>query len=55
MTTDKLKPCPFCGYEAVIRTEDEVFRTDNLVYRAECEWCCGNSGWYASPEEAAGA
>ena len=30
----ELKPCPFCGHEAVIRTVDEVFRTDDLVYRA---------------------
>ena len=55
MTTDKLKPCPFCGHEAYIRTVDEVFRTDDLVYRAECEWCCGNSGWYSTESEAADA
>ena len=49
---EKLNLCPFCGHEAVVRTVDEVFRTDDLVYRAECECCCGNFGWYTTPEEA---
>ena len=52
----ELKPCPFCGHDAVIRTEDEVFRINDLkAYRAECTRCCGNSGWYSSEDEAANA
>ena len=52
--TEKLKRCPFCGHEAVIDIEPEEIREpdDELIYRAVCEWCCGSSGWYASPEEA---
>ena len=51
-----LKPCPFCGGEAVFALGEE--------YRRECgqenDWiicssCCAESGYFDSPEKAAEA
>ena len=52
--TEKLKTCPFCGSEAGIEVEDEEFHApnDDLIHRVICTRCCGNTGWYFSPEEA---
>ena len=55
MTVEKLKPCPFCGHEAVIEGHDPFFVGIEPEYMAVCTWCSGNSGWYSTPDEAADA
>ena len=43
--TDELKPCPFCGGDAMTCFDDErmIFR-----HSVECIVCGGRSGWYSS-------
>ena len=47
----KLKPCPFCGGEAEIET-DEYGGTATWVSTISCvEGCCQMSSLYGPPEE----
>ena len=50
--TDELKPCPFCGGDAMTCFDDErmIFR-----HSVECIVCGGRSGWYSTKEVAATA
>lgn len=43
MPNEELKPCPFCGGEAVIWTMDE-FDDGDFYYRAECRNCQAGFG-----------
>ena len=40
---NELKPCPFCGSEAVLECRDEDYNDDWIVYclnlDGECEFC----------------
>lgn len=49
----QLKPCPFCGGKAHIRTER--YYQPNMRRNVICEKCYSNSGWYKTEEEAAKA
>lgn len=50
--SDELKPCPFCGGDAMTCFDDErmIFR-----HSVECIVCGGRSGWYSTKEVAATA
>lgn len=47
----KLKPCPFCGGEAKIRSEVEcIGHGDYLkMFYVMCEDCCARTGGVAKP------
>ena len=51
---ERLKPCPFCGSEAEVITNDEEisFTGGELMYSVCCTWCSGNSGWALTQEDA---
>lgn len=50
--SDELKPCPFCGGDAMTCFDDE-----RMIFRrsVECIVCDGSSGWYSTKEVAATA
>ena len=53
--TDKLKPCPWCGSEAVMRSYESHLHANSTMYSARCsnEWCCKcPSGWHKSKKTA---
>lgn len=49
---DKLKPCPFCGEEAQIFTDDEMGYLGNTQYLVKCGNCLCGTGHYSNPEYA---
>ena len=58
MEQESLKPCPFCGGEAVLKSSvGDPFGEDRVSWRAVCErqMCQGGACnvWEATPEEAA--
>ena len=48
--TEKLKPCPFCGGEAVL--DDDFFYTDEPAYIISCNKCYSSSDVYDTEHEA---
>ena len=53
--TNKLKPCPWCGREAVMRSHESHLNANSIMYSASCssEWCCEcPSGWHKSKNTA---
>ena len=44
-----LKPCPFCGGEAVIDVDPDAVR---WKYYAVCNRCCATSGLTYTPQKA---
>lgn len=55
MTAETLRPCPFCGHDAEIKSSDTSFMGIKAEYMAVCKCCSGNSGWYSREDEAADA
>ena len=52
MKMEKLKPCPFCGEEAQIFTDDEMGYLGNAYYLVKCGNCLCGTGHYNNPEYA---
>ncbi|MCA6395469.1 MAG: Lar family restriction alleviation protein [Cytophagales bacterium] len=52
--TDKLKTCPWCGSEAVMRSHESHLNANPIMYSAMCsEECCEcPSGWHKSEKTA---
>lgn len=49
---EQLKPCPFCGEEAQIFTDDEMGYLGNAQYLVRCGNCLCGTGHYNNPEYA---
>lgn len=47
---DELKPCPFCGGKAKIRSEK--YWQPNVRRNVICTNCFANTGWYKTEDEA---
>lgn len=52
MKMEQLKPCPFCGEEAQIFTDDEMGYLGNAQYLVRCGNCLCGTGHYNNPEYA---
>ena len=49
---NELKPCPFCGEEAQIFTNDEAGYLGNNRYAVKCGNCFCGTGYYKDPVRA---
>lgn len=49
---DKLKPCPFCGYDKIKVREAQMF---DFEWYVKCPKCCARSEIFSREEDAAEA